>query len=242
LNRLAILVSLALVFSHADQGFAACMPREVAKNDPYQYTLTLVATFGYASSGRGRSTTDPSKAVPEERLSAVKKMMVELKLAIQDYECAASLVNPYMDSEDEAIRISARGANTAYVTLAMVDAKTVTDFRLLLDGESPQTGVGSRLEAVANDEVLIDETWKLLPAASVAVLHALVGIGAKEDEPITHLRISGSQRQTILRALKDLFPTTELERGMQAGQLPLELAAAALYHFVADAKWRSAGE
>jgi hypothetical protein len=69
-----------------------------------------------------------------------------------------------------------------------------------------------------------------------------VGIGAKEDEPITHLRISGSQRQTILRALKDLFPTTELERGMQAGQLPLELAAAALYHFVADAKWRSAGE
>jgi len=242
MNRTAALAVLFLGIAYPELASGICIPKEVLKSDPYQYTITLVDSLGYASSGRSRVTTDPATVPPGARLDAVKKMMVELKSAIQDYECAASLVKPYIDSEDEAIQISARGAHTAYKMLAMSDAKIVNDLRVLLDGQMPQPGVGSRLEAIANDEVQIDEAWKLLPVAAVAATHGIVHVESNDNEPLTHFRISDVQRQSILKTLKDLFPRVELERGMQAGQLPLETAASALYAFVADRRWKSAGE
>lgn len=228
-----VLVVVAVSLSHSPARAGLCVPPTVEKDSPYYYLVSLVDSLRYAKAALDR--TSPATLGSEP---TVLKMLVGLKLAKADYDCARSQVAPYSASSNGDIKTSAEGAATVFSRLVDLDKATVAGYKALLDSAAQGRPLkpSSVLESQAELAARYDETWKYLVPAVAAGADAVV-----EVEPATgrasRLALTRAQRDDILQKLQSTFGD-EVKGGMRGGQRPLIATAAMLYESLVDARWK----
>jgi hypothetical protein len=205
--------------------------------------MRLVDSFRYAKTAseqtdRAAAELSSRKAATTqaELVGAVTDFMVAVKSAGLDYQCAASLVEPFTTSANDPIQTSAKSAHLVYSQLAEIDQQMLADIRATLDG-SPQPS-GASADRTSNLGVRKNQAWKLLPMATVAATHAIVVAPDKPNERLSRLHLTEAQRREIASELEKAFGPG-VRGGMKAGQSALLGSAAVLHGFVSDRQWKS---
>lgn len=98
------LAILALTLS-LDCDARTCTPSGGETNEGLRYATNLIESFQWAK--EGLSNLPPSTPQPrdlEEVDKEAQKAMLALKLASEDYECAATLVEPFSKSKNRGFK------------------------------------------------------------------------------------------------------------------------------------------
>jgi hypothetical protein len=204
--------------------------------------MRLVDSFQYAKTASDQA----DRAIAElagrqlktqaEFVGAVTDFMIAIKNGSLDYQCAASLVEPFTGSANDAVQTSAKGAHLAYSQLAEIDRQMLSDIRASLDGPAQPTGAAA--DRISELTVRKNQVWKLLPMAAVAATHAIVIVPDKSNERLSRLHLTEAQRREIASELERAFGPG-VRGGMKAGQSALLGSAAVLHGFVSDRQWKS---
>jgi len=241
--RWAALIAVLALLRPADaDGASLCLPRIAGPPVQFEYVMRFVDSLQYAKAASDQT----DRAIAElgsrqvktqaELAGAVTDFMVAIKKGGLDYQCAASLVEPFTDSANDAVQTSAKGAHLAYSQLAEIDRHMLSEMRASLDG--PAQPAGAAADRISDLTVRKNQVWKLLPMAAVAVTHAIVVVPDKPSERIGRLYLTEAQRREIASELEKTFGPG-VRGGMKAGQSALLGSAAALHGFVSDRQWKS---
>ncbi len=239
-QRVIILVT-GFFLIHTPAYGGLCKPPVVKKESPFAYMVSLTDALSYGKEALGRLDPKDQQLKDPDPLTAHYDHLLGLKLGKADFECAASQVQPYEASSNDAIQSSAQGVALVFATLAVLNDKSVAEHKALLNSLAKgKAEPGTFLEREAQLGASYDETWKLLIPAVITGTYAVV-----EEDPATGrmsgLALTASQRDEILRKLRGTFGA-EITKGMQAGQISLVGAAAILYQVIGLQQQRPRGQ
>jgi hypothetical protein len=238
-TRTALLTVLALLIAADAIGATLCLPRVAGPPIHFEYVMRLVDSFQHAKTALDQNTRASAALVARqiqtqaEFVEAATDFLVSIEDARPDYQCAASLIEPFMVSAHDAIQTSAKGAHSVYDQLAANDLEMAAHVRASVD--TPGRTFIDPLRALT---VRKSQTWKSLPNATVAATHAMVVTPARPTEPPSRLHLTEAQRREIASALEKAFGPSA-RGGMKAGQPALHRSAAILHEFVSDQRWKS---
>lgn len=204
-----------------------CTPPVTKGGPEFTYAVVLTEALSWAKSSvdRGRSRELGTGV-------GVGDYIYALKLAQRDLECATWLLAPFVDSKIETIQTSALGSKVVFERLVKTNQEIVELLKDTVDGKVGSEG--TMAERLADINIRADEAWKMLPLATVAATYGLVDRPSLGTNP--RLVITAGERQALLRRLRETFGAS-IERGVEAGQLSIDAAAAALYGFLSDTRW-----
>jgi len=200
-----------------------CLPPTVEKNSPYRYLASLAAGLVHAKEGL-ESVNDPD-ADPYA-------LIVALRLQQSSFRCAESQVAPYETSSDSTISESAQATAAIFQQLAELDDKFVAHAKILLEATSQPTG--EMAEQLAQDQMDLEDTWKLLVHAVILSTYSVVRADPTTGR-MSGLALTTSQRDEILETLRSGFGP-RVAQGIKGGQHAVLASAAALYQVVGDPK------
>lgn len=119
--RVALSVFAVLLLA-APASAGLCMPPTVERESPYHYIVSLSDALAWAKSGLDR--TDPAKL---GSASADYDLLLGLRLAKVDFQCAESQVSPYVTSSNKAIKVSAGGAAGVFARLIGLHDRSISE-------------------------------------------------------------------------------------------------------------------
>ena len=244
----SVVLFLGVTTSHAVA--SVCIPTLVPEGSTvaYKYVSALVDSLGYAKEASARSdrsaqafdTAIRNAQKYSDQLSAFGELMYETKLAGGDYNCAASLIEGFLKSEDEAIKTSAEAAHLVYTTVAELEGEMLRLMQEDFDAKEHFTPV-QLLDRMTDIGVKRSQAWRVLPIASAAAAHALVLLPEKPDERLSRLRITQSERNDLLKRIEQVFGPS-VKQGMKGGQTVSEFAAAGIHEFLSNRAWKAVDE
>jgi len=164
--------------------------------------------------------------------------LADLKLAVEDFQCAASLVQTFQSARgtDEhttkAIQISALAATSAYTTFAIGFQRWAT---------ARAHGEGVPLEAAADFKVQNEKAGELLIHAAVSVWFAFLKLQRDSNTPMDRLTLTRAHRAALLEGLKRRSFRSEPDIHSPDTHAP-DLAAAVLYKGLSSPKYKAADE
>ncbi len=237
-----ILVILALSDPVTAAGQTLCVPRIADPPIQFEYVIHLVDSFKYAKAASDQTEQAIAKLAATqvnsqaEFVAAITDVLVAVKGAGLDYQCAASLVEPFTKSANDAIKSSAEGAHLVYTQLAAIDREMFQDFLQGLN--TPGRSPGAEADRLSDLTVKKRQVWKFLTVATAAATHAIVVLPDNAQERLSRLNLTAAQRQTILSELEKTFGVS-IRGGGKAGQSALQFSAATLHGFVSNRSWKS---
>jgi len=235
MKRLAIALTLVLVT--AESAAALCMsPMEVASAAPEVAANHRYAWFLIESLAHARLAWQEADDAADSQHPAVQ--LADLKLAVEDFQCAASLVQTFQSARgpDEyttkAIQVSARAATAAYTTFA-------TGFQRWATARAH--GEGLPLEAAADFKVQNEKAGELLIHAAGAAWFALLKQPPDSTTPMDRLALTRAHRAALLEGLKSRSFRSEPDIHSSDTHTP-DLAAAILYKGLSSPEYKAADE
>ena len=227
-QSLTLITIAALLMLHTPSHAGFCLPPVVEKESPYHYLLALTDSLAYAKTATERYSEERTESTQEHLLN----LFLSFKLAKADFDCAASQVSPYGTSTDRVIKASAEAAALSFFQLAELTEQAALDWKSTLDSGPKEFKQGTFLERQAEHAASIDDAWKQLLQASIMANYSVV-----EKDPSTglmsRLALTAKQRDKILQMLRSTFGE-EVTKGMKAGEIPLVVAASALYEVIGN--------
>lgn len=249
-NRLLwLLILTATLLAQPGKGAAQCFYLEPVKpNDPFQFGKALIQSFSYAQAGLdneaeapGRSEFASAKNVGEISVR-VSDRLYAMKLANNDYGCAAKVLAEYVVSEDKFISGTAEAAVTSYISIIVANEAGMKHLTELLDSAGSESP-GATAETAAELRLQYDKSWKLL-VHSVGPMSTYSFMKFSEDKSVGwdgRLRITSEQRKVLIENLEQTFGSS-VKGGIKAGQDSL-LGTAALFHqWLSNKKHKSLDE
>ena len=145
-----------------------------------------------------------------------------------------------MRSDDEFVAKGAAAVSDTYRLLLKAD-RALADILLAVINDT-RAGRRTDDEAItdhlATHRSALDEAWEQLPASVATATQGLVRY-TSTGRPMAGLRLTGAERAELQTALVRAFGPS-IRDGHRGGQVPLDAAAALLYGFLGDSRWRSA--
>jgi len=233
----AFLLTAALIAVAQTPAAALCMPpMEVAGAAPeaainHRYVWFLIESLAHA-----RLAWQEADSAADSQHPAVQ--LADLKLAVEDFQCAASLVQTFQSARgpDEyttkAIQVSARAATAAYTTFA-------TGFQRWAKARAH--GEGLPLEAAADFKVQNEKAGELLIHAAGAAWFALLKQPPDSTTPMDRLALTRAHRAALLEGLKSRSFRSEPDIHSSDTHTP-DLAAAILYKGLSSPEYKAADE
>jgi len=219
------------------------------KDDPFDYAKRLIDSLGWASSAISRMPSDePIKTTPQqteaEIINSLSDRTLSLKLASEDFRCAAQSLEDYQQSKNKGISTSAKAASAAYTALMGYNQEMVEENLRVLEGwsrvrrgTSPSApSMATSVKFLTDIGVKIDDAWQGLLYALPPAEWALVEMPAKEGTPPSTLRIRSDQKKTLLSAVESGFPKTK--QACEEHPKYLEAAACLLHDFLSQ-EWKT---
>ena len=228
MRRLYLFTASALAFSLTCEA-RVCFPNTAEKNVAVQYTINLVTSFQWAKEGLLNipdMQSQPTSLFDLEQ--SIRDGMLGLKRASERYECSATLVAPYMKSNNKAVQASAVGATTAYRRLIGVNSELIQTLVDVLNKKAARSPQGDFANKLTDFSVRSDRAWDLLVTATTADTWALVVI-PKNGGPLTTMNMTSSQWSDLNKRLEQSFEDV-VKRDIK--ELPLDLAVWALHHAI----------
>ena len=240
-RRRVVMLAATVSLLHTPAYGGLCMPPAVEKESPYAYMVSLTEALSHGKEGLDRLDARDQGLKAPDPSSVHYDLLLALKLGKADYECAATQVQPYVASSNEAIQTSAKGVAFVFISLGALNDKSVAEHTAMLNAIAEGKGeIGTFLERRAELAKSYDETWKLLVPMVITGTYAVV-----DKDPTTGLMsglaMTAVQRDQILGKLRRTFGD-EITKGIKAGQISLVAAAAVLYHVIGSQKRRPRGQ
>jgi hypothetical protein len=193
----------------------------------HQYVWFLVESLAHARIGWQETDSAADSPNPAARLA-------DLKLAVDDFQCAASLVQRFQSISGpdkytaKAIQVSALAATSAYTTFA-------TGFQQWVTATVRGQG-GLPLEAAADFKVQNEKAGEFLIQASTAAWFSLFKAAPDSQTPMDRLTLT-----RLLEGLKRRRFRPDPDQQSPDTHTP-DLAAALLYQGLSNPKFKSADE
>jgi hypothetical protein len=226
------LIGLTVLFG-ATEAHALCVPdlSRRPNESAADYAVALVDSLRWAKQGLTRSTIVAT--------DDVHAMLYKIKTAGEDYRCPAQTVQGFAKSENPMI---ADAADLIVGTFGLIVSADEAIAEWLVRAVDDATAGRQREQGRAEERLVSlriqrDEAWKLLPLAMGTGTYGFV-LFTDSGQPTGRLRLTRAQRSELCAALEHTFGVS-VRRGLQAGQMPIDLAAALAYQVLADPKWRS---
>lgn len=229
----ATLMWCAVFLLSAGRAGAACPPQESDRapgETPFQYVLALTESFSHARSALATVTPAQSSGRNLGTDQQLDGLADRLRSAAEDYACASELVAPYTESSEESIALSAQAVAFTYTQLAQLDRQKMELIQAALAGRVSRENLAERLN---RGHAQTEEAWRLLIPATVMGTVALTVPPARQEDPVTELRISSQQRRTLAERLEQDFGAELREETIQ-NESPLVSAASLLHGFVSN--------
>jgi hypothetical protein len=197
----------------------------------HQYVWFLVESLAHGRIGWQEVDSAADSPNPAVRLA-------NLKLAVEDFQCAASLVQRFQavsgpdNSTTKAIQLSALAARSAYTTFATGFQQWVTAI---------VRGQGLPLEAAADFKVQNEKAGEYLIQSSTAAWFSLLKATPDSQTPMDRLTLTRDQRTALLEGLKLRRFRPDPDQQSPDTHTP-DLAAALLHQGLANPKFKSVDE
>jgi len=108
----------------------------------------------------------------DQVIGYVTAYMVGLKRASENYECAATLVEPYTTSKNRPVQISATGSASSYRLLISLNSQFVKTLKDTLNGS--KTSPGAFADKMSDFAIQADNAWEQLLHGTAAATFAVV--------------------------------------------------------------------
>ena len=220
----AFLLVTTLIVAAPTPAAALCLlPMEVASAAPevaanHRYVWFLIESLAHARIGWQGADSAADSQNPAIQLA-------DLKFAVEDFQCAASLVQTFQsgrgpdEHRTKAIQVNALAATAAYTTFATGFQRWATD---------RANGEGVPLEAAADLKVQNEKAGELLIHAAVSVWFAFLKLQPDSNTPMDRLTLTRAHRAALLEGLKRRSFRSEPDIHSPDTHTP-DLAAAVLY-------------
>ena len=201
------------------------------RNSPHQFVGAFIESLERGKQGSARVRPDAS----------LGDLLLQLKLAQEDYRCAVTILDSFAESNDHFIPRVATLARNTYSALIESDRRLVAETTAALDTPG---GLGSAIDRLSSLAAAKTEEWTGLNHIAAASVYVLVKFG-KNGAPTRRLRITRSERQELLQQLEREFGSG-IRIGLRsaAGDAvnAADGAAYLIYRFLTDRKWRAVDE
>ena len=183
-----------------------CRPLQTDQPESLRYVTNLIDGFWFAKSGYSGVQADSALTAQADRteiISHAPGLMVSLKRASEDYECAATLVESFSTSTNRAITLSVQSTALAYRRLVTLN----TEFQALLQNvlnEEPAAH-SSLPDKISENKVQRDQAWEMLLDGTTAATSALVVVPQAKQEKKSRLNITLEQRKELSAKLEKTF-------------------------------------
>jgi hypothetical protein len=246
LSGVVVMFGLLLAVVTTDVA-ALCLPThnlnlpEIAPAN-YRYTRALIEslTYGKQAADRMRTATDDD-AMPATVAELVVKAgmkLAEMRLANDDFRCAASIVKAYENvvvARDqlatELMRESASAAYLVFTTIADIYDEIIA---VMIEARQ------STVTEIAERKVRFTKAWELIGPVVATASHGLVKLH-ETDPSKNRLALTRKERGALLDELKRHFGPV-VNRGIQDDSHPTEAGALLLYRFLSNRQWKAADE
>jgi hypothetical protein len=175
---------------------------------------------------------------PVSEFSEMLDLMVQFRLASEDYKCAARVVSPFVQSTEKAIHLSSQAALLVYTE----------QIRLLSEGESAYKQWATRPDFGNMDKLVttlehinatMPKSWQpLAMVCAPAAGYALIMKPANPNDRMSRLRVTTDQLNRLKAKLENIYGPS-VKGGAAAGMLYLDGAGTLLYTFLADSGFKS---
>lgn len=183
-----------------------CRPPQTDQPEALRYVTNLIDGFGFAKAGYSGVEADSTlteNADKTEILSYATGLMVSLKRASEDYECAATLAESFSTSKNQAITISVQSSAFAYRRLITLN----TEFQNILQDLVNQkpTAESYLSDKISDNMVQRDKAWGMLLTGTTAATSALVVVPQTKRHKKSQLNITREQRKELSAKLEQTF-------------------------------------
>jgi hypothetical protein len=210
---------------------AECLPKTNPKRESaYAYIETVIDTLEWVKSAQARVSKD---AKAGDFFALVR----DLRTAQRDLKCGVEGLQPYRNSENDFIKMTADVLALILTKMSLNDDDAI---KLLADClDDPRScSPGTLTEKGGSMMAESDETMRQLLEAAALSTNALVRY---ENDRAIGFEITSQQRLQLLKKLERGFGPA-VKAGAKADQLPPQAAAGLLYGFISDRKWKSIDE
>ncbi len=232
--RPLLLTIVTLILGASRPAAALCVPpAEVTSSAPvnYRYAWFFIESLAHARLGwqEADSAADSQHAVAR---------LASLKLAVEDFQCAASLVQTFQgirgpdEFTTKALQASADGATLAYTTFTNGFQRWVT--ALARAGGLP-------LDEAADLKVQNEKAGEFLIHAASAAWFALLKPRAQAALPMDRLSMTRAERAALREGLRRRFPAASTHDAAKAAHTP-DLAAAVLDNGLSNSRYKAVDE
>ncbi len=118
------LAMLALA-SAVNSDARVCSPTKTEKDEGLQYVANLIDSYSWAKEGLAALPDFNQQPQGRDLIGYVTDYMIGLKRASENYECAATLIEPYATSKNRPVQISATGSAASYRSLISLNSTFV---------------------------------------------------------------------------------------------------------------------
>jgi hypothetical protein len=234
MGRGPAIAALALTLSLNCFG-KVCTPDKTIKDEGLQFVTNFIESLGWAKDGlNGIPDLSKNPTDLQEVFKLESELMLGFKRASENFECAATLMDPYAKSKIEPVWISATGSALAYRQLMAASnglVKSVKDELNLKDIKQ-----GDFVDKITDFTLQADKAWEALVNATVAATFA-ASVFPKSNEVLTTLNMTVAQRNTLNRRLEEIFGTI-LKRPKEDLQSTSDVTGYLLYSFINKPEWK----
>ena len=228
-----VLIASALIVAAALPASALCLPPAETTDggSNYRYAWFFVESLSRARLAWQEADGAVDSAHPVIRLS-------QLKLAVEDFQCAASMVEPFQSTRgpDEfttnAIQTSAAGATNAYAAFAMVFQRWAT---------KSGRGEGMSIDEAADLKLQNEKAAELLIHAASTAGFALLKAPANSQARMDRLDLTRARRSALLEGLVRRFPLAGKLNVTKDTHSP-EFAAEVLHKLLSSPRYKTADD
>jgi hypothetical protein len=229
-----LLTAVALIIGTPTPAAPFCVPpAEVTSPAPvnYRYAWFFLESLTHARLG----WQEAADAADSQHAAA---SLGSLKLAVEDFQCAASLVQTFQGTRGpdelttEMLQTSAAGATLAYTTFANGFQRWATALA---------RGGGLPLEEAADFKVQNEKAGEFLIHAASAAWFALLKPRAEPALPLDRLSVTRAQRSALREGLRRRFPAAGTADAAKGAHTP-DLAAALLDKGLSNHLYRAVDE
>lgn len=208
-----------------------CSPLPIEGSEAFHYVYTLIDSFGYIKSATTTLKEQSAKAQKPGAADAVgttTDLMLSMKQASEDYECAATMIKAFAKSKDETIAASAEATSTLYERILTLNADLQILFRQMLDRKLSASEMSDKL---STNSVERDETWRLLIKSGSLATFPLVVLPKNENEKLSELNITAAQRNELRTKLERIYGPN-IKKGFVAGLALADSPAHLIYEWL----------
>jgi hypothetical protein len=228
---LLALVACLLTIPRRAEGACVTSPEPPDRNNPHQFVGAFIESLQWGKQGS-------SRVQPEASLG---DLLLQLKLAQEDYRCAVTILSSFAASNDHFIPRIATLARNTFSALIEFDRRLVAETTAALDTPG---GLGSAIDRLKSLGAAKTEEWTGLNHIAAASVYVLVKFG-ENGAPSRRLRITWSERRELVQKLEREFGSG-IRTGLRtdAGDTVngADGAAYLIYRFLTDRKWRAVDE